>query len=303
MAPSTALLVAVGVLSVSFSGPLMASLLVPALAISMWRNAMAVALLAPTALTRRRAEIRGLDARQVRLVVAAGVCLAVHFGAWVTSLTMTSVAASTALVSLQVVWVVAWDRLRGVRLAGPAWLGLLLALAGVVVITGVDVSVSSRALTGDLLALLGSVAVAAYTVIGAEVRRTVSTTGYTFCCYGTAALVLLVACLVARVDLVGFSPRDWALLVLVTLTAQLLGHSVFNRLLDTISPMVVSLALLLEIPGAALIAAVLLGQVPGGGVFAGLGLILLGTTLVVLASQRRARRGAPRRLPVVATDP
>lgn len=282
----TAGLVTVAVVAVSFSGPLMASIAVPALAISMWRNAMATGLLSPVALVTRRQEILTLDGRQRLLVVTAGLCLAVHFGAWVTSLGMTSVAASTALVSLQVVWVVIWDRTRGVRLAGRAWLGLVLALAGVLVITGVDVSVSGRALAGDLLALLGSIAVAAYTVLGAEVRRTVSTTGYTFCCYGTAAVALLLVCVVARVPVTGFAARDWALLVLVTLTAQLLGHSVLNRLLDTISPMVVSLALLLEIPGAALVAGVLLGQVPPAGVFAGLALILVGTTLVVVTAAR-----------------
>ena len=285
--PTTTGLLVVAVVSVSFSGPLMASIAVPALAISMWRNAMATGLLSPVALVARRRELLDLDARRWVLVVAAGLALAVHFGAWVSSLEMTSVAASTALVSLQVVWVVVWDRTRGVRLASRAVLGLGLALAGVLVITGVDVSLSARALTGDLLALLGSVAVAAYTVIGAEVRRTVSTTGYTFCCYGTAALGLLVVCVVAGVPVTGFAVRDWALLVLVTLTAQLLGHSVLNRLLDTISPMVVSLALLLEIPGAALVAAVLLGQVPPAGVFAGLALILVGTSLVVLTAQRR----------------
>ena len=46
--------------------------------------------------------------------------------------------------------------------------------------------------------------------------------------------------------------------------------------------MVVSLALLLEIPGAALIAAVFLGQVPPAGVFVGLALILAGMALVIL---------------------
>ena len=92
----------------------------------------------------------------------------------------------------------------------------------------------------------------------------------------------------------GYDARAWALLVLVTLTAQLLGHSVFNYLLDRIRPVVVSLALLLEIPGAALIAAVLLGQVPPAGVFVGLVLILAGMALVVLAAAPARRQRSPR---------
>ena len=103
---------------------------------------------------------------------------------------------------------------------------------------------------------------ALYTVAGAEVRRTVTTTTYTALCYSTAAVALLVACLIGGVQLWGFSGQTWLQLLALTLGAQLLGHSVFNMVLRSTSPTVVSLALLLEIPGAALIAAAALGQTP-----------------------------------------
>jgi drug/metabolite transporter (DMT)-like permease len=77
------------------------------------------------------------------------------------------------------------------------------------------------------------------------------------------------------------------LIAVVTLTSQLLGHSVFNHLLDRIRPVVVSLAILLEIPGAALLAAAFLGQVPPPGVFVGLALILAGMALVVVEGPDR----------------
>lgn len=282
LATSTLGLIAVGVVAVSLSGPVMASLAVPALVISFWRNGLATLVLAPAAVVRRRAEILALDRGQWRLVLASGGFLALHFGSWVTSLTMTSVASSTAIVCLQIAWVVAWDRLRGLRLPRRAVAGIVLAFVGVLVITGVDLSASTRALVGDLLALVGSVAVAAYTVIGGQARRTVTTTTYTFLVYGTAALLLLIACLVSGERLVGFGADQWALIVLVTLTAQLLGHSVFNFLLDRIRPMLVSLAILLEIPGASLIAAAVLGQVPSWGVLAGLVMILAGMAVVIL---------------------
>jgi drug/metabolite transporter (DMT)-like permease len=244
---------------------------------------MATGLLAPVALGPRRAELRGLDRDTRGATVLAGALLALHFGTWVSSLKLTSVASSTALVSLQVVWIAAWDRWRGRRLPRAAVLGIAVALAGALVVTGVDVTVSRRALSGDLLALTGSVAVAAYTVVGARARRTTSTTTYTFSCYGTAAVLLAGAALVGGQRLGGYAGRDWALLVLVTLTAQLLGHSVFNHLLATTAPVVVALAMLLEIPGAALLAAALLGQVPPPTAVAGLVLVLGGMATVVRA--------------------
>lgn len=281
----TLLLMTVGVLAVSLSGPLMAAMVVPPLAIAFWRNALATTLLAPAALTTRRAEVASLGPFQLRLVSLSGLALAVHFGTWVTSLTLTSVASATAIVCLQMAWVVAWQMLHGERFPAGVVLGLVVSFAGVLVVSGVDFSLSLRALAGDLLALVGGMASAAYMLVGSRARRTVSTTTYTFVCYGTCSAVLAIGSLVAGQDLVGYDVGQWLLLVGVTLTAQLLGHSVFNHLLATTSPVLVSLALLLEVPGASLIAALLLGQYPPSGAVAGLLVILAGMTTVVLGNR------------------
>jgi drug/metabolite transporter (DMT)-like permease len=145
----------------------------------------------------------------------------------------------------------------------------------------VDFTVSTDALVGDLLALLGGVFSAVYVIIGGRVRETVSTTTYTLVCYTASAGVLLVAGVLGQVQLVGFSARDWGVILAVTLAAQLLGHSVFNHLLATMSPTIVSMAILLEVPGAALLAAVFLGQAPPVAVYGGLTLILGGLAIVV----------------------
>jgi drug/metabolite transporter (DMT)-like permease len=278
----TLLLMTVGVLAVSLSGPLMAAMVVPPLAIAFWRNGFATLALAPAAATRRRAEVRGLDRRQLGRIVLSGTALALHFGTWVTSLTLTSVASATAIVCLQMAWIAAWQLLRGERFDLRTGLGLVLAFAGVLVVSGVDLTVSVQALVGDVLALVGGMAAAAYTVLGSRARETTSTTAYTFVCYGTCAALLAVACAVAGQPLAGYPAAQWGLLLLVTATAQLLGHSVFNHLLATTGPLLVSLALLLEVPGASVLAALILGQTPPVGALAGLLVILAGMALVVV---------------------
>ena len=308
----TLLLLGVGVVGVSLAAPLIASLAVPALAIAFWRNALATAVIAPVVATsrirhgyrpsrrgrasapgERESTVTGAGAtqhlgRDAGLVVLAGLCLAAHFGFWVTSLDLTSVASSTAIVSLQVIWVVGYDLARGVAVGRQVLVGVLLSVAGAVVVGGVDFSLSARALAGDALALVGSVAVAAYAVIGGLVRQRLPTSTYTLGCYGTAASALLVAAVLAGQPLAGYPPADWVKLAVLTVAAQLLGHSVFNHLLVSVSPMVVSLAILLEIPGAALIAGVWLGQVPPAGAFAGLALVLGGMALVVVGAPASA---------------
>lgn len=276
-----ALLMTVGVVAVSTSGPLMAAIAAPALAVALWRNVLGVAAIAPFAAVARRSELRGMTPRERRWALAAGVLLAAHFATWVPSLRYTSVASATAIVATQPVWVALIARATGHDVPRRAWAGITLSLVAVVVLTGVDFSLDPRALVGDLLALLGGVFAAFYTVAGAEVRRTVSTTSYTAVCYSTAAVVLLVACLVGGVDLWGYDGRTWLQLLALTAGAQLLGHSVFNLVLRTTSPTVVSLALLLEIPGAAVIAAVALGQVPPLAALPAAVLLLVGLGIVV----------------------
>jgi drug/metabolite transporter (DMT)-like permease len=278
-------LLALAIAGVSLSAPLIAATAAPALAIAFWRNAMAVGVLTPVALLRRahRAELRAVGGRALALAALAGCVLAAHFALWLPSLSMTSVASSTALVTTTPVWTMLWLRLRGHRPPALAWAGTGLAVLGVLLLTGVDLSVSGRALAGDALALGGGIAASAYVLLGAEVRRTVSTTAYTLVCYSTAAAVLLTACLLSGARLSGWDGGVWLKLAALTAAAQLLGHSLLNRVVRNLGPSTTSTAILLETPGASLVAALWLHQTPPWAAWPALAVILAGLVLVVLA--------------------
>lgn len=287
----TAGLIATGVAAVAFSGPIAASSLAPALAIAFWRNALGAAASAPYTLGRRRAELVSLarDQRQaLALAVVAGLFLALHFGLWIPSLRLTTVAASLALVTTTPLWTVLFARARGAHVPRGVLVGVLLALAGVLVITGVDASASPAALRGDLMALGGGAAAAGYVIAGQSVRRTVGTASYTLIAYTTCALALLPVCLLTGTQLWGFSARNWLEIAVLTLTAQLLGHTLLNRALRSAGATTVSLAVLLEVPGGALVAWAWLGQVPPLAVLPGAAMVLAGLVVVVRA-QARAR--------------
>ncbi len=288
-----AVLLSVALVAVSTSGPLIAATAAPALAIAFWRNAMASGVLLPVLLATCRDELRGLDRRERHLAALAGLLLALHFATWTPALSYTSVASATALVATQPVWAALLSGARGAPVSRPVWLGIGVAMSGVLLLTGVDLQVSSRALLGDGLALAGGAFAAAYMVAGSEVRRSVSTTTYTFLCYSTTALLLLVVCIAGRQALTGYDAQTWLKLIALTAGAQLLGHSLFNRVLRTTSPTVVSLSVLLEIPGAALIAALFLGQTPPLLAIPAAVLLVSGLALVIRASSRATAPSIP----------
>ncbi|MCU1600831.1 MAG: family transporter [Frankiales bacterium] len=277
----------VALLAVSTSGPLIAATAAPALAIAFWRNAMGGGVLLPIALLRNRAELRGLSRRERQLALLAGLMLALHFATWIPAIDYTSVASATALVATQPVWSALIGMARGERIAGRVWIGIAVSLSGALLLTGADLQVSGDALLGDGLAILGGIFAAAYMTAGSEVRRSVSTTAYTAICYSTTAVLLAVTCVVGGQALSGYDGRDWLKLIALTAGAQLLGHSLFNVVLRTTSPTVVSLSILFEIPGAAVIAAVFVANqhVPWLAI-PSVALLLIGLAVVISSSTR-----------------
>jgi drug/metabolite transporter (DMT)-like permease len=126
--PLTWATLTVAVLAVSGSGPLMASIAVPALAIAFWRNGIAAAVLAPIATIRVLRGAQRPSRKTLAGCVLAGLLLSAHFACWVPSLTMTSVATATALVCAQPVWAALIDRASGRRHSRRFLVGVMGAL-------------------------------------------------------------------------------------------------------------------------------------------------------------------------------
>jgi drug/metabolite transporter (DMT)-like permease len=296
----TFFLAAMGVLGVASSGPLIAATLgatsVSALAIAFWRNAIAAVVMAAPTLIREPRQFRRITRRDFAWSLVAAAALALHFACFITSLQLTSVAAATALVCLQSAWIAVFQLFRGVRHRWQVLAGLGTAFAGVVAITGFDMGSSPQALLGDLLAVAGGALAGLYTLAGGKARQNMTTSTYTTLCYGVCAALVALLALVAGQPLAGFEAAGWLGIAAITVCAQLVGHTAFNHLLAPMSPLLVSMIILLEIPGAALLAALFLGETLPAGTYAGLGLILAGLAVVVLGQKpgRAGRRPAAR---------
>ncbi|MBA2273991.1 MAG: DMT family transporter [Actinobacteria bacterium] len=252
----------------------------PALALAFWRCALGALCLAPWA----RSRLSGMALRQYLLPAVAGGFLAVHFGTWITSVGLTTVASAILLVSTTPIFVASADRvLFGIRLAGRGWAGIALAIVGVGAIGGGDFAGGSIA--GDGLALAGAVAAAGYLMAGQRARRSLGTLEYAAIAYGCAAALLLVACGVARVPLWGWPGRTWFIVGLMVAGPQLLGHTMINFVLKAFDATTVTVAVMLEPVVAILLAFVLLGEIPSPFVFPG-GVAILAGIYAIARSQR-----------------
>jgi drug/metabolite transporter (DMT)-like permease len=286
-------LLAIAVLAVSTSGPVIAATTAPALAIAFWRSFLGSAATAPFGWRAARRRLAGTSRREWWLMVAAGGLLGAHFATWVPSLRYTSVASATALVASQPIWAALLARRAGVRLSRRAWIGIAVALSGVLVLTGVDVTTDPTSLLGDGLALVGGMLSAGYVTVGERARKSVPASQYNAAVYATAASGLLVCCVIGRQPLVGFTAHDWLLILALTAGAQLLGHSLVNTVLETTSATVVSLAILFEVPGAVLIASWWLGQTPPLALIPAIILLFVGLAMVIWSGSPRVPTESP----------
>jgi drug/metabolite transporter (DMT)-like permease len=277
---------AVAVAFISSSGPIIAATVAPALAIAFWRCFLGSAATVPWVLARHRDEVRGMTRHEWWLVIGAGLLLGAHFATWIPSLRFTTVASSTALVATQPVWAALIARHRGATMPRSAWVGIAISLAGVLILTGIDVSIDPRHLIGDALALAGAVLAAAYVTVAEGARQSVSTATVTSGLYAAAAVLLLGLCIVGRQPLTGYSAQAWLLIFALTAGAQLLGHTLITKVLATTSATIVSLAILLEMPGATIVAAVFLHQLPPWQIIPAVALMFAGIVLVIRAGSK-----------------
>jgi drug/metabolite transporter (DMT)-like permease len=281
-------LLAVGVIAVSFSAVLVRLAHAPGLAQAFYRCAFAAAVLVPIGVVRRREAYRALSQAQGALAWVSGLFLGAHFATWIPSLSYTSVAASTVIVTTQPLWVALFGRIAGERTSRRAVVGIAVALVGTLAITGGDLGGGGRALVGDLLALAGAICAAVYVLVGRKLRQDLSVVVYTSIVYTTAAVALAMSMAVSGTRFVGYPAKTWLLFVLMTIGPQFLGHSVFNYVLGNVRASVVAIAVMAEPVGATLLAMAILGETPSLGAVLG-GVLILGGVYVAIASEGSRR--------------
>ncbi|OAR03746.1 hypothetical protein SA87_00760 [Hydrogenibacillus schlegelii] len=260
-----------------------------------YRLLFTVLLMAPFVRPRWRSifgQWRALSAVERRLVMASGALLAVHFDLWFWSLDFTSVASSVVLVTLQPLFTFVGGMIAfGERPGVWMWLGGLLAIAGSALIGWGDFAVGSEALFGDALALLAALFVSLYWMIGQRVRPKLDATAYTFFVYGAATVVLFGLAALKGERPVAHRPEDWGYFLALALFPTLLGHSLFNWVIRWIPASTLSVAILGEAVGSALLAYWVFGETLHLGQWVGGTLILVGIALAILHPPERAEGG------------
>lgn len=226
----------------------------------------------------------------LRYGAGAGICLALHFATWITSLSFTSITASTTLVATNPIWValLSWFWYKE-KLTKVTVLGITIAFIGGVLIAMGNpetVSIVNKPLLGNFLAIVGAFMGSLYLLFGKEAqRRGLGIGSYVAVAYSAGALVLLPLPLVFGINYFSYPDSVYFYVLLTAILPQMVGHTSFNWAMRSLSPTLVTLAILCEPVGASLFGYFIFDEVPGLHVIVGAIVLLSGVAIAIVGSR------------------
>lgn len=251
--------------------------------IAFYRMLFSVVIMLPVFLKNYTQELKELTKRDWGFSAIAGIFLAFHFILWFESLNYTSVASSTVLVTLQPLFAFVGTYLFfKEKISIQTLVAGSIAIIGSVLISWGDFKISGDAFYGDILALIACALITGYLLFGQDVRKRISLITYTMVVYSISALTLFFYVLLKGESFGPYPMIDWVWFLLLAIIPNLLGHTLFNWSLKWVSTNVISIAILFEPIGAAILAWYVFGeyltflQVLGGSI------VIVGITMFVI---------------------
>ena len=255
------LILSVAVIAVSSAGIVLQQMSeVPPILRASWRMQGTALILLPGFLYQlsRNSDFE-LNRNDAQLILASSLFLAVHFGSWVWSLDNTSLVHSLLFVNTHPLVVVAVMPFLGEVVRRGHIRGVALGFGGAT-ISLMDLGDGGQvSLVGDFAAFVGAVTVVGYILVGRQLR---SKRGMPIFIYAfpvtlaagiwlSFATVLFEGTSISSVEpsgsLFGWSDPIWIVwIAYLSLGPGLCGHTGVNTVLRWISPIVVSIAMLME---------------------------------------------------------
>ena len=281
---------------------------VPPLLRASWRLQLTSIVLAPLALMQWRShghtlKSKFIERKTILWLLAGGVFLALHFGAWVASLDETSFTHSLLFVTAHPLIIVfgmaliarfsvsyfrspnRWEIIG----ACVGFLGAAVALVDL----GDEQGGRTVTMWGDFLAFLGAVFVVGYIVSGRVLRKWMPIFLYAFPVTLIGALILIPASYLIEDDFTSMGAIGWIQaeyfwwFLALALIAGLLGHTGLNTCLRYMPPLVVSTSVTMEPIIGSIIGFILFDTgLPGFWTWLGGPILISGILMVIIGSSQ-----------------
>ena len=214
-------------------------------------------------------------------ILVAGLFLGFHFALFFRSVQLTSVAEAALLGTISPVFTEIYSLLfQKKSFSLRVFFGLFLALFGAFVLINQS-SFSSTSTTGNLLAVLCSIAMAAVLLIGKDVRKKVGLFEYSRWIFLYASVCLFIISYFENVSVLEFQNKDFGWFVFLATIPTMVGHNIFYFLVKSLSATTVAAVPLGEPVISSIGAFFFFGEPVDAFVFFGGFITLLGVYFVI----------------------
>jgi|TARA_B100000809_G_scaffold114964_1_gene113234 drug/metabolite transporter (DMT)-like permease len=214
-------------------------------------------------------------------MVLAGVFLGIHFALFFRSVQLTSIAEATLLGTTAPIFTEIYGFIfQRKKPLGIVVFGLCVAFLGAGILVSQS-SFSETSFTGNLFAVMCSVAIALVLIVGKNIRKNIGVFEYTRWLFFFAALTLLGISFFAEVSVFSFSKEEVPWFLFLAIIPTMVGHNIFYYLIKSLATTTVAAIPLGEPLISSLGALVFFGEPIGLAVVVGGGITLVGVFLVV----------------------
>lgn len=252
------LILAAGILVISFAGVFVAMADAPAIIIAFYRMFFTIAVLTPVFIYRKDCRLELFFDRRPVII---GFFLAIHFILWVTAFEYTAVANAVIFIALQPLFTLLFERLWAKEDLRPGiYKGLFIAITGSIIVGAGDLNNLFASIRGDTLAIMAAFFAGLYLFSGRSLRKKLDYFPYIYTVYTYATAFLLIAVIFSDYSFTGYSQTNWLLFIGLALGPTVIGHSVLNLAVRYVPATLVSTTIIGEPVLTSLLAWILLGD-------------------------------------------
>jgi drug/metabolite transporter (DMT)-like permease len=241
-----------------------------------WRVVLALPIIVLLARANGQ-RLGGVGRGMIAAVLVGGVLFGLDVASWHLGIGLTRMANATLFGNagslILMVWgFIAWRRLP----RGREWPAMIAAVGGAAILMGRSFEISAATLAGDLFCLLAGVLYAGYLLILQGARKALGSWALlAWSSLGSTPVLLGIALALGE----PVWPHNWAPILGLVVTSQLIGQGLLVYALKHFSPLVIGIALLTQPAVAALVGWLSFGEVLT--VLDLLGVALVGSALVM----------------------
>ena len=258
----------------------------PSLYIIAARLILTSLILAPIVLKKHGKQLGGLPFEEWLLVAVSGFFFALNLLLLFLALEFTSVLVTSVLRRTTPLWVIWLEMIfLGAIFTRSVWIGLRLTVVGSALVgfgSQGAVEAGSSPYLGALIALVGSVSIGFYLLIGRRFSYHLPALAYSWLVFTVAALLAVLSVMVTATPVVGYSLNVYFWIIVVTIVTQFLGHIPINIGLKFFHATYISILLQVAVVVSAVLAFASFNEIPSSLQLAGSVAIMIGVTIVSL---------------------